>query len=133
MGRQAFARSFALRTWKMHILVTADTVGGVWTYARELVTGLVRRGIKVTLVSFGDIPVSQQTEWMQHLKGLDYRPTAFRLEWMQDSESDLEASAMYLEEVVRETSPDLLHLNQFYYGALRSEERRVGKECRFRW
>ena len=23
----------------MHILVTADTLGGVWTYTRELVTG----------------------------------------------------------------------------------------------
>ena len=109
----------------MHILVTADTVGGVWTYARELVTGLVRRGIKVTLVSFGDIPVPQQTEWMQGLRGLDYRPTAFKLEWMQDSEADLEASAAYLEEVVRETGPDLLHLNQFYYGALRCDVPRI--------
>lgn len=109
----------------MHILVTADTVGGVWTYARELVTGLVGRGIKVTLVSFGDVPVPQQTQWMQGLHGLDYRPTAFRLEWMQDSEADLEASAAYLEEVVRETGPDLLHLNQFYYGALRCDVPRI--------
>ena len=109
----------------MHILVTADTIGGVWTYARELVTGMVGRGIKVTLVSFGDIPVPQQTQWMQGLQGLDYRPTAFKLEWMQDSEADLEASAAYLEEVVRETSPDLLHLNQFYYGALRCDIPRV--------
>ena len=30
----------------MHVLLTADTVGGVWTYARELVTGLVRRGVQ---------------------------------------------------------------------------------------
>jgi len=109
----------------MHILVTADTVGGVWTYARELVTGLVRRGVKVTLVSFGDIPVPQQTEWMEGLSGLDYRPTAFKLEWMQDSEADLEASAEYLESLVRETSPDLLHFNQFYYGALRCDVPRI--------
>ena len=31
----------------MHILVTADTLGGVWTYTRELVTGLAGRGIRV--------------------------------------------------------------------------------------
>jgi hypothetical protein len=37
----------------MHILVTADTLGGVWTYTQELVTGLLRRGEQVTLVSFG--------------------------------------------------------------------------------
>ena len=48
----------------MHVLVTADTVGGVWTYTRELVTGLARRGIRVTLVSFGEIPAAKQTEWL---------------------------------------------------------------------
>lgn len=109
----------------MHILVTADTIGGVWTYARELVTGLVRRGIKVTLVSFGEIPAPQQTRWMDDLENLDFRPTAFRLEWMQDSEADLAASAEYLESIVRECRPDVLHLNQFYYGDLHSDVPRL--------
>ncbi len=40
----------------MHVLVTTDTLSGVWTYTRELVTGLISRGARVTLVSFGDIP-----------------------------------------------------------------------------
>jgi glycogen synthase len=102
----------------MHILVTADTLGGVWTYTRELVTGLVRRGEQVTLVSFGDIPTAAQTRWMQGLSGFDYRPTAFKLEWMMDSEADMQASAQYLESVIEESKPDLLHLSQFYYGAL---------------
>jgi glycogen synthase len=105
----------------MHILVTADTLGGVWTYARELVTGLVRRGARVTLLSFGDIPQESQTGWMQGLRDLDYRPTGFKLEWMQNSEGDMEASLDYLRAVVEETRPDLLHLNQFYYGVLETE------------
>ena len=45
----------------MHILVTADTLGGVWTYTRELVTGLALGHDRVTLVSFGDIPTDAQT------------------------------------------------------------------------
>src|SRR5690348_9853416 len=85
------------RNWSMHILVTADTLGGVWTYTRELVTGLVRRGPRVTLVSFGDIPTAAQTRWMEGLENFDYRPTAFKLEWMLDSETDMLASAQYLE------------------------------------
>jgi glycosyltransferase involved in cell wall biosynthesis len=109
----------------MHILVTADTIGGVWTYTRELVCGLVRRGIRVTLVSFGDIPRPEQTEWMEGLPGLDYRPTAFKLEWMQECESDLVASSEYLESIVRESKPDLLHLSQFYYGALKCNVPRI--------
>jgi glycosyltransferase involved in cell wall biosynthesis len=103
----------------MHVLITADTVGGVWTYTRELVRGLVRRGVQVTLVSFGEIPEPRQMDWMQGLRGLDFRPTAFRLEWMQDSAADIEVSSDYLLNVIRETRPDVLHLNQFCYGALK--------------
>ncbi len=102
----------------MHVVVTADTLGGVWTYARELVTGLVKRGVQVTLVSFGEIPSPAQMSWLDGLRHVDFRPTAFRLEWMQDSEQDLEASAEHLASIVRETRPDVLHLNQYFYGAL---------------
>lgn len=102
----------------MHALVTADTVGGVWTYVRELVTGLVRRGVQVTLVSFGEIPTAQQTSWMEGLSGLDFRATGFHLEWMQDAEEDIELSSEYLASIVREVKPDVLHLNQYCYGAL---------------
>lgn len=102
----------------LHVLITADTIGGVWTYARELVTGLVYRGVYVTLVSFGNIPSPQQTAWMEPLDLLDFRPTGFKLEWMQESGPDLEASAAFLANVIDEVRPDLLHLNQFYYGAL---------------
>lgn len=109
----------------MHILITADTLGGVWTYTRELVTGLVRRGDRVTLVSFGDIPTAAQTRWMDGLANLDYRPTAFKLEWMLDSEADMEASSQYLQAIIDEMRPDLLHFNQFYYGAIDCDVPRI--------
>lgn len=109
----------------MHILVTADTLGGVWTYTRELVTGLIRGGNYVTLVSFGDIPTPAQTQWMEGLLNLDYRPTAFKLEWMMDSEADMLASSQFLESLIHECQPDVLHLNQFYYGAIGSDVPRI--------
>jgi len=102
----------------VHVLVTADTMSGAWTYTRELVTGLVTRGVRVTLVSFGEIPLPAQTSWMDRLHGLDYRPTAFRLEWMQEAEADLPESSAFLAALVREVKPDILHLNQFCYGDL---------------
>jgi glycogen(starch) synthase len=102
----------------MHVLVTADTIGGVWTYARELVTGLVRRGVRVTLVSFGEIPTAEQTQWLESIRNVDFRATAFRLEWMQEAQDDLEASSDFLKSIIDEVKPDLLHLNQFAYGAL---------------
>lgn len=109
----------------MHVLVTADTVGGVWTYTRELVTGLARRGARVTLVSLGEIPTPEQTAWMEGLRGLDFRPTAFRLEWMQDAEEDLALSMEYLASLVQEVKPDILHLNQYCYGALPEDVPRI--------
>ncbi|HEV2397510.1 MAG TPA: glycosyltransferase family 4 protein [Candidatus Sulfotelmatobacter sp.] len=109
----------------MHVLVTADSLTSSWTYARELVTGLVTRGVRVTLVSFGEIPLPDQTTWMDHLHGLDYRPTAFRLEWMQEAEDDLPESSEFLMSLVRELRPDVLHLNQFCYGNLPVDTPRV--------
>ncbi len=102
----------------MHALITADAMGGVWTYVRELVTGLSRRGVRVTLVSFGEIPTAAQTAWMESLENVDFRPTAFRLEWMQDVVTDFDASSEYLASIVREVKPDILHLNQYCYGDL---------------
>lgn len=102
----------------MHVLVTADTLSGVWTYTRELVTGLVTRGVRVTLVSFGEIPLPHQTSWMDTLRGLTYIPTGFRLDWMQEGELDIKDSAAYLTGLVSDLKPDLLHLNQACYGNL---------------
>jgi len=102
----------------MHVLVTTDTLSGVWTYTQELVTGLTSRGVEVTLVSFGDIPLPDRTTWMDDLPGFDYRPTAFRLDWMQEGEHDFQDSTAYLTALVREVRPDLLHLNQLGYGSV---------------
>jgi glycogen(starch) synthase len=109
----------------LHVLVTTDTLTGVWTYTRELVTGLITAGARVTLVSLGEIPVPSQTSWMENLHGLDYRPTAFRLEWMQDGERDVADSSYYLESLVREVKPDVLHLGQYCYGSLAADVPRV--------
>lgn len=102
----------------MHALVTADTMGGVWTYVRELVTGLVRRGVRVTLISFGEIPSPAQMEWINGLHELDFRATGFHLEWMQEAPQDIDLSTEYLLSIIREVKPDLIHLNQYCYGAL---------------
>jgi glycogen synthase len=109
----------------MHVLITADTVGGVWTYTRELVTGLSQRGARVTLVSFGGLPSPEQTIWMNNLADVDYRPTAFPLEWMQGAEHEVKESKLYLEAVVREVNPDVLHLNQYAYSDVALEYPRV--------
>jgi glycogen synthase len=104
----------------MRVLVTADTVGGVWIYTRELVTGLVERGHSVVLVSFGGVPDSDQMGWQRTLPSTSIRfhPTKCPLEWMQDSEAGIAESFRFLQSLISETNPDILHSSQFCYGAL---------------
>jgi glycogen(starch) synthase len=109
----------------VHVLVTTDTMSGAWTYTRELVTGLVTRGVRVTLVSFGEIPLPEQTSWMDLLHGLEYRPTAFRLEWMDEAPHDLPESSEFLANLVNEIQPDLLNLHQFCHGNLAVDVPRI--------
>jgi glycosyltransferase involved in cell wall biosynthesis len=96
--------------------MTTDTVGGVWSYTQELATGLIQAGHHVTLVSFGQLALPYQTAWMNPLGGLDYRPTEYRLEWMEAAERDIEESRRYLQLLVEEVEPELLHLSQYCYG-----------------
>jgi glycosyltransferase involved in cell wall biosynthesis len=100
-------------------------MSGSWTYTRELVTGLVTRGVRVTLLTFGEIPLPDQTAWMDRLHGLEYRPTAFRLEWMDEAPQDLPESSGFLANLVHEVRPDLLHLHQFCHGNLAVDVPRV--------
>lgn len=109
----------------MHILMTADTVGGVWTYTRELVSGLARRGHQITLVSFGKLPSNEQVRWMDGLSSLRFHPTEYRLEWMQDSEQDIRASRSFLQALIVDLKPDLLHFNQYAYGNLPGDVPRI--------
>jgi glycogen synthase len=55
---------------------------------------------------------------MQNLPGLDYRPTEYRLEWMEIAERDIEESKRYLELLIAEVKPDVLHFSQYCYGDL---------------
>jgi glycogen synthase len=105
----------------MHALITSDTVGGVWTYTQELVAGLVHAGHRVTLISYGKLPLPHQTAWMQTLPGLDYRPTEYRLEWMEVAERDIADSRRYLQLLIEEVQPDVLHFSQYCYGDLETD------------
>lgn len=103
----------------MHILITADTVGGVWTYTQELVMGLLACGHQVTLASFGRLPSSEQLSWAESQPGLDYRPTEYRLEWMEVAATEIEESKIFLQMLIEEIRPDVLHFSQYCYGDLR--------------
>ena len=107
----------------MRVLMTTDTVGGVWSYTKDLTEGLLGRGCSVTLMSMGRAPSAEQMNWAQEVKGrwpegFEYVPTEFKLEWMQEGVDCFERSKGFVEDCARACGADLLHSNQFCYGAL---------------
>jgi glycosyltransferase involved in cell wall biosynthesis len=96
----------------MRILLTTDSVGGVWDYAATLAGELRACGHDVLLAVIGD-PSPARLASLSPRVEVDTR--AFRLEWMPDAARDVEAAGRWLESLARSWCPDVVHLNQFAY------------------
>ena len=107
----------------MRILMTTDTVGGVWTFARELVSHLLPGGHTIALVSFGRQPSPEQLAWASQMEAdyfgtFSYTPSSAPLEWMEDNEYAYEEGASLLHGIAQDFEPDILHSNQFCFGSM---------------
>jgi glycogen(starch) synthase len=100
------------------VLMTGDTVGGVWTFTLELAEALGACGIEVALASLGGPPSAAQIAEASAIPKLSLLPGEFKLEWMEDPWRDVEASGRWLLELEREYRPDVVHLNSFAHGSL---------------
>lgn len=114
----------------MRVLMTADTVGGVWTFAHELACGLLERDCCVLLVSFGRAPSAWRRKECESLRkrfGRHFRyvPSEIGLEWMEDNAEVFAHGAALLEHEAAVFAPDMLHSNQFCYGAVEMDLARV--------
>jgi glycosyltransferase involved in cell wall biosynthesis len=117
------------------VLMTADTVGGVWTYALELARSLAARDIFFEIATMG-APLSP-AQWAEARAepNLRIHESRFKLEWMPDPWADVETAGEWLLRLERETRPDLVHLNGFVHGALpfRAPVVVVGHSCVLSW
>ena len=98
--------------------MTADAVGGVFTYARELTSGLADEGFDVVLVVLGPAPSRAQARALGALPLASYHQLTCALEWMPDPRGDVERSGALLLEVAHEEEIDLVHLNGYAHAAL---------------
>lgn len=96
----------------MKILLTTDTVGGVWDYTVTLARELDSAGHEVLVAAIGEprderlvaLPAGVQVVWR-----------AYRLEWMQDAAGDVRAAGEWLRGLADVWSPHVVHLNQIAY------------------
>ena len=107
----------------MRLMLTTDTVGGVWTFTKELSTELLHRGHQVCLVSFGRAPSVDQERVAADLQSaygahFQYRWSDAPLEWMQNNATAYSDGAALLLALDATFAPDGCIFSQFCFGAL---------------
>jgi glycogen synthase len=107
-----------LKSKPRRVLMTADTVGGVWTYSLELARGLGRHGVKVFLATMGAELSREQIAEACEIDNLQVIESRFKLEWMPDAWADVNAAGDWLLGLEAEFSPDVIHLNGYSHAAL---------------
>lgn len=119
----------------MKVLMTTDTVGGVWTYALQLADALSEHDVQVALATMGRLPSDAQREEAARTPGLQLFESAFKLEWMEDPWDDVGMAGEWLLDIERSVRPDLIHLNGYAHGALpwRAPTLVVGHSCVLSW
>jgi glycosyltransferase involved in cell wall biosynthesis len=93
------------------ILMTADTVGGVWTYATGLASALAASGMDVCLVTIGPKPRADQREMVS--APVQVIESDLTLEWQDPEGADMARAREFLGEVERRVKPELVHLNSY--------------------
>lgn len=102
----------------LHVLMTTDTVGGVWSYTCELIGGLAPLDVHVTLATMG-APLSRaQARTVAALANADVVESNFALEWMSDPWRDVDAAGDWLVELARARRPHVVHVNGYAHAAL---------------
>jgi glycogen synthase len=100
------------------ILMTADTLGGVWSYSMELCRALAKFGTEVVLATMGRPPTRGQRIEASGIENVTLVESRYRLEWMENPWSDVDAAGTWLELLEAQFAPDMIHLNGFVHAAL---------------
>src|SRR4051812_38208925 len=97
-----------VRIVPQRILMTADPLGGVWTYALELASSLEDRGVEVALATMGQPLTSEQRLEIACMRNTSLFESHFKLEWMDDPWRDVEDAGNWLLRLESQFKPDLI-------------------------
>jgi glycogen(starch) synthase len=129
----ASARTRRARNYR--VLMTGDTLGGVWQYSLELSRALIARGHQVLLATMGGLPSAEQRCEVAAIKGLQFQASAYKLLWMPEPWRDVAAAGEWLLGIAARWRPDVVHLNDFGHGHLPwgAPVLTVGHSCVLSW
>lgn len=103
----------------MKLLMTTDTLGGVFVYATELIAALQRFEVEVVLATQGAPLTDDQRVLLASLNNVSLYESDYRLEWMNNPWEDVRDAGQWLQWIARREQPDLIHLNDYSHGGLR--------------
>lgn len=95
----------------LHVLLTCDAVGGVWTYALDLARGLTARGHRITLAVLGPDPDTAQRDEAAAIPSLALVAAGLSLDWIAESPAELARSGQALAALAAGVGADVVHLN----------------------
>ncbi len=101
----------------MRLLLTADAVGGVWTYALELARTLAPHGIETHVATMGPRPNERQRADAAGA-GVALHEGDYALEWMDAPWDDVARAGDWLLGLERALAPDVVQVNGYAHGAL---------------
>lgn len=102
----------------MKVLLTADPIGGVWTWAVALAKGLAETGTTVAIAVEGAPLTDAQRHELDALPLAGWWSSPRKVEWMDEPWTDVDANGAWLQEIARETGPDVVHLSSYSHAAL---------------
>lgn len=100
------------------VLMTSDTIGGVWTYAMELIAALAAHDVEVALATMGAPLTPAQAKEAAALTNVQLFESGFKLEWMDDPWGDVQRAGEWLLGIGAHFEPDVVHLNGYAHAAL---------------
>jgi glycosyltransferase involved in cell wall biosynthesis len=98
---------------KMKVLMTTDTVGGVWVYSLELCRALAQYNVQVHLLALGGWPSPAQQIEAEKIPSVTCYKSDYKLEWMEEPWEDVEQSRKWINSIYQTVQPDLVHLNNY--------------------
>lgn len=106
----AAGKSSGDRVSSIRLLMTADAVGGVWTYALDLARALAPE-VRTMLVVLGPSPSPDQRLEAAAVAGLELVETGLPLDWTAPELADIREAGAIVRGLARGFRADLIHLN----------------------
>jgi glycosyltransferase involved in cell wall biosynthesis len=93
------------------ILLTSDSVGGVWQYSLDLARGLATQGIETILAVMGPSPSTAQCKAAEAIPGLVLVDTGLPLDWLAPDAASVASAGHAIAALADRRQADLVQLH----------------------